>query len=86
MPSMYRDIDFDSQFLSLLTMPIRRGGSCGIVGNASILMKVKKLMEEARTIRRLPDGWKNNMQDIMLQMGHESIPRYYCLTCTTAVI
>ncbi|KAG1784507.1 uncharacterized protein HD556DRAFT_1315019 [Suillus plorans] len=86
MPPVYRGIDFDPRFMSLLTMPIRRGGSCGIVGNAVILIKVKALLEEARKIGRLPEGWMDTLDQAMLLIGDAIIPRYYCINCTTAVI
>ncbi|KAG1832550.1 hypothetical protein DFJ58DRAFT_736335 [Suillus subalutaceus] len=86
LPSNFRDIDFDPQFMSLLTMPIRRGGSCGIVGNGSLIVQAIALIEQARTLGRLPDGWKDIMQKAVLPATDEIIPRYYCLTCTKAVI
>ncbi|KAG1789582.1 uncharacterized protein HD556DRAFT_1311176 [Suillus plorans] len=58
-----------------------RGGSCGVVGNAVILIQGKALMEAARTIGRLPEGWKDNIQQAMLPIGDDTIPRYYCQSC-----
>ncbi|KAG1834024.1 hypothetical protein DFJ58DRAFT_847707 [Suillus subalutaceus] len=84
--SMYSDISFDPQFLSLLTLPIRRGASCGVVGNGMILVKGGELMDEARILGQLPEGWKEIMQQAMGPMGDENIARYYCIACTTAVI
>ncbi|KAG2045376.1 hypothetical protein BDR06DRAFT_1063751, partial [Suillus hirtellus] len=82
--SIYRDVDFDPEFLSTLTMPIRRGGSCGIVGNSLILILGHALIEEAGNLGRLRDDWKDKLQKAMLPVDNENIPRYYCLTCTTA--
>ncbi|KAG1843313.1 hypothetical protein DFJ58DRAFT_731729 [Suillus subalutaceus] len=76
LPSNFRDIDFDPQFMSLLTMPIRRGGSCGIVGNGSLIVQAIALIEQARTLGRLPDGWKDIMQKAVLPATDEIIPRY----------
>src|SRR6267154_805275 len=81
LPSAYSDIDFDPQFLSLLTMPIRQGGSCGIVGNGLIITRAITLIEEARKIGRLPEGWMDTMQKHMQSVVDEMTPRYYCLTC-----
>jgi hypothetical protein len=85
-PSKYRDIQFDPEFLSLLACPIRRGEFCGVVGNGVSIIQGKALMEEASILGRLPEGWKDTMQRSMLQMGDENIPRYFCLSCTTALI
>jgi hypothetical protein len=85
-PSKYRDIKFDPEFVSLLACPIRRGEFCGVVGNGVSIIEGKALMEEARILGRLPDGWKDTMQQSMLQIGDGNVPRYCCLTCTTALI
>ncbi|KAG2057313.1 hypothetical protein BDR06DRAFT_969501 [Suillus hirtellus] len=45
--SIYRDVDFDPEFLSTLTMPIQRGGSYGIIRNSLILILGHALIEEA---------------------------------------
>lgn len=84
--SMYSDISFDPQFLSLLTLPIRRGAAHGVVGNGMILVKGGELMDEARILGQLPGGWKEIMQQAMGPIGDENIARYYCIACTTAVI
>ncbi|KAG2096409.1 hypothetical protein BD769DRAFT_1678089 [Suillus cothurnatus] len=52
-PSTYAGINFDLEFLLLLTSPIRRGDSYGVVGNGMILVKGLALMEEAKILGRL---------------------------------
>ncbi|KAG2354620.1 hypothetical protein BDR07DRAFT_1494278 [Suillus spraguei] len=83
---IYRDVYFEPKFLSLLTVPIRRGGSCGVVGNGLLLMQTDVLMDEAKMLGRLPEGWQDEIDQALLPKEDEIIPRYYCLTCTGVVI
>jgi hypothetical protein len=85
-PSTYAGINFDPEFLLLLTSPIRRGDSYGVVGNGMILVKGLALMEEAKILGRLPDGWQDTMRQTMVLIGDENVPRYHCPKCTTTVI
>jgi hypothetical protein len=86
LPSIYDAVKFDEEFLALLTTPIRRGGHCGVVGNGLIVIQVRKLMEEAMKLGRLPDGWMDGMQPTTQSLAHEVVPRYSCPVCTGIVI
>jgi hypothetical protein len=79
-------IAFDPLFLSFLTMPIRRGGSCGVVGNAYTIGQGKSLVRQTLRLRRLPDGWNETIKQGILSLGEDIIPRYYCLTCSKTAI
>jgi hypothetical protein len=79
-------ISFDPQFLTFLTMPIRRGGSCGVVGNGYTIIEGKSLLKQTLQLGRLPDGWNDTVKQGMLSLGDDVVPRYYCLTCATAAI
>jgi hypothetical protein len=67
-------------------MLIQRGGSCGIVGNSLLLMQTDMLMDEAKMLRQLPEGWQDKINQELLPKEDDIIPRYYCLTCTSVVI
>jgi len=83
---IYQDVYFDPKFLLLLTMPIQRGGSCGIVGNSLLLMQTDMLMDEAKMLGQLPEGWQDEINQELLPKEDDIIPRYYCLTCTSVMI
>ena len=50
LPCAFDAVQFDADFLAMLTMPIRRGGHCGVVGNGAMLLKIKILLDEAMTL------------------------------------
>jgi hypothetical protein len=86
LPPPYDTIKFDEEFLALLTTPIRRGGHCGVVGNGILVIQVRALMEQAMKLGKLPDGWMDNIQPIVLTSTQESVRRYSCPMCTGMVI
>ncbi|KAG1786394.1 uncharacterized protein HD556DRAFT_1449771 [Suillus plorans] len=86
LPSIYDAVEFDKEFLALLTTPIRRGGHFGVVGNGIILFQVKSLLEDALTLGRLPDGWMDRVQLMKLSSVDDAVPRYYCPVCKRVVV
>jgi hypothetical protein len=80
------DITIDPLFLTFLTMPIRRGGSCGVVGNGYTIVQGKSLVRQTLRLGHLPDGWNDTITRGMLSLGDVSVPRYYCLTCSKSAI
>ncbi|KAG1718053.1 uncharacterized protein EDB91DRAFT_1090354 [Suillus paluster] len=88
LPSLCDGITFDKEFLALMTMPIRRGGPCGVVGNALIVAKIRTLITEAIKRGSLPDGWKEDIHKagLTLTSSDKLIPRFYCLVCPEKVV
>ncbi|KAG1859402.1 hypothetical protein C8R48DRAFT_673946 [Suillus tomentosus] len=50
-----------------------------------VAIKGQELVEEARTLGQLPQEWKDNVPQAMLPTADQTIPRYYCLNCKTAI-
>lgn len=86
LPSDYDAVQIDPDFGPLLTMPIRRGGHCGVVGNGMILIQIKTLLDEAMALGQLPAGWKDSLQSNLVSTVHELIQRYYCPVCGRMVV
>jgi hypothetical protein len=79
-PSVYGDIDWDEEFLYLLTIPICRGGSFGVVGNGSIYSRAMSLLRHAQTHGELPEEWYGIMTETdVLQC--KDICYYMCPSC-----
>ncbi|KAG2745199.1 hypothetical protein P692DRAFT_20849949 [Suillus brevipes Sb2] len=79
-PSMYGDIEWEQEFLDLLTIPICRGGPYGVVGNGSIYSRTKSLLRHARTHGELPERWDDILTEADVLQGKD-MWYYMCPTC-----
>ncbi|KAG1795964.1 uncharacterized protein HD556DRAFT_1307190 [Suillus plorans] len=86
LPSDYDAVQIDADFGPLLTMPIRRGGHCGVVGNGMILIQIKTLLDQAMALGQLPAGWKDGLHSNVVSTVHELVQRYYCPVCGRMVV
>jgi hypothetical protein len=49
-------------------------------------MQTDMLMDEAKMLGQLPEGWQDEINQELLPKEDDIIPRYYCLTCTSVMI
>ncbi|KAG2351354.1 hypothetical protein BDR07DRAFT_1386114 [Suillus spraguei] len=77
LPARYNGIQLEKDFISILTMPIRRGGPYGVVGNGWIYYHARSLLKEVVADGKLPDGWKASLTKKYYEVsdGSESVLR-----------
>ncbi|KAI5999280.1 hypothetical protein EDD15DRAFT_2363368 [Pisolithus albus] len=82
--SMESGLSLDSEFVSILCIPISRGKGYGVVGNGAVIMPIWeefwKALEQMKQEMGL--AWRSHITSDLLEQAGESYVHYQCPICS----